>query len=127
MKKNVVAALLLVCFGVSPMAMAQVYINEIMAVNQSYGTDPQGDAEDWVELANSGSVSVNLGGYYLSDDPDNPQKWQFPTNQPGLTRLPARGHLVVWADSDTQAQGLHAGFNLSSQGETLVLSSPSGD
>ena len=127
MKKHVAAALLWVCLGVSPMATAQVYINEIMAVNQSYGTDPQGDAEDWVELVNAGNVSVNLGGYYLSDDPDNPQKWQFPTNQSGLTRLPARGHLVVWADSDTQASGLHAGFNLSSLGETLVLSSPSGD
>ena len=99
MKKNVTMALLL-CLAWSSMTWAQVRINEILAVNQGYGTDPQGDAEDWIELANAGNVTLDLGGYYLSDDPENPQKWQFPVDQPSLTRLPARGHLLVWADSD---------------------------
>ncbi|MCP4455242.1 MAG: hypothetical protein GY809_27595, partial [Planctomycetes bacterium] len=126
MKKNVTIVVLL-CLAWSSMTWAQVRINEIMAVNQQYGTDPQGDAEDWIELANAGNVTLDLGGYYLSDDPDNPQKWQFPVNRSSLTRLPARGHLLVWADSDIQAQGLHAGFNLSAGGETLVLSSPDGE
>lgn len=126
MKKNTVVTLLL-CLSLSPMVMAQVRLNEIMAVNQTYGTDPQGEAEDWIELANSGNTSLDLAGYFLSDNPDNPRKWQFPVNQPNLTRISARGYLVVWADNDSQASGLHANFKLSSGGETLVLSSPDGD
>ena len=126
MKKNA-AIVLLLCVALNSMAAAQVRINEIMAVNQTFGTDPQGEAEDWIELANLGNAPVDLAGYFLSDDPDNPRKWQFPTDQPGLTRISAHGHLLVWADNEVQAQGLHANFKLSSAGETIVLSSSDGE
>jgi len=125
MKKTTVSVLV-VCLGLSQMASAQVRINEILAVNQYHGTDAQGEADDWIELYNASNASIDLSGYYLSDDPDNRLKWQFPADQSSLTRMPARGYLLVWADNDTQAQGLHAGFKLAAQGETLVLSDPQG-
>ncbi len=107
--------------------MAQVQLNEIMAVNRSYGTDVQGEADDWIELYNAGSASVDLSGYYLSDDPADPLKWQFSQTSSSLTRISGHGFLLVWADGDIEAQGLHAGFSLSIVGETLILSDTKGE
>lgn len=82
--------------------------------------------EDWVELVNEGRQVVNLGGWGLSDDEDEPLKWTFPAN----TSIPPRGRILVLADGKTDLNGigtyLHAGFKLSAGGEDLVLSNPSG-
>ena len=53
-------------------------INEIMASNGSIITDPQGEYDDWIEMANLTQQTLDLGGCYLSDDPNDPLKWQFP-------------------------------------------------
>ena len=58
---------------------------------------------------------------YLTDDPAVPAKWQFPANNPALTTIAPQQYLLVWADGDTAAPGLHAAFKLSSEGETLAL------
>ncbi|MBN1804785.1 MAG: CotH kinase family protein [Sedimentisphaerales bacterium] len=95
-----------------------VVINELMARNNSTITDPQGDYDDWIELANITSEAVDLSGMYLSDNPENPLKWQFPEG----TKIEPEGHLIVWADEDgSDEPGLHANFKLSSQGETIWL------
>lgn len=64
---------------------AQVVINEGSNRNFNSYLDENGDAEDWVELYNSGSTAVNLEGMSLSDDPLNPSMWTFPNYfmQPG--------------------------------------------
>ena len=53
-----------------------VYVNELMANNQTTLTDPvePGESPDWFELYNYGTVVVNLNGLFLSDDPTNPTK-----------------------------------------------------
>ena len=95
-----------------------VVINELMADNTASYTDPQGDHDDWIELYNHGENEVNLSGMYLSDNPKNPRKWQFPKN----TKIRAGGYLIVWADEDGSDQpGLHANFKLSKSGEELML------
>ncbi len=95
-----------------------VAINELMALNETTIADPQGEYNDWIELVNIGDETVDLSGMYLSDNPENPLKWQFPEG----TRLGAGGYLLVWADEDGQdAPGLHANFKLSSSGETIWL------
>ena len=100
-------------------AASVVVINELMASNSETSLDPQGDADDWIELHNTSDATVDLSGMYLSDDRSNPKKWQFP---PGTT-IPANGYLVVWADDDTDdSPGLHANFKLSAKGESVVLS-----
>jgi len=53
-------------------------INEFVAVNRTGLSDEDGDHSDWIELYNAGQSSVNLGGWSLTDDPKNPEKWRFP-------------------------------------------------
>ena len=95
-----------------------VVINELMASNTKSLTDPQGDNDDWIELHNVSDYTVNLSGMYLSDNQNNPRKWQFPDD----TQIAPGGYLIIWADEDGNAKpGLHANFKLSRNGETVML------
>lgn len=100
-------------------------INELMASNGGCCPDPQGDFDDWIEIYNPGRRAVDLGGFYLTDDLDEPTKWQFPTDALELTTLSPGAYLVVWADNDPDP-GLHANFKLSSNGEEIALVAPDG-
>ena len=81
--------------------------------------DPQGDADDWIELKNTSNAAVDLSGMYLSDDRAHPKKRQFPAG----TTIPAGGYLLIWADDDDgDSPGLHTNFKLSAGGESVVLS-----
>ena len=96
-----------------------LFINELMASNNTTTLDPQGDADDWIELKNTGTTAIDLGGMYLSDKTSNPLKWQFPAG----TTIAAGGYLLVWADDDDgDSPGLHTNFKLSAGGESVVLS-----
>jgi len=99
--------------------VSPVVINELMARNNTTIADPQGDYDDWIELLNVSNQTVDLSGMYLSDNPENPLKWQFPEG----TTLKPGDYLLVWADEDGQDEpGLHANFKLSaSKGETVWL------
>ncbi|MEI6577000.1 MAG: lamin tail domain-containing protein [Bacteroidota bacterium] len=59
-------------------AFSQVIINEGTNRNYSGISDEDGEYPDWVELYNSGSDTVFLQNYTLSDDPANPARWVFP-------------------------------------------------
>jgi len=102
-------------------ADVSVAINELMASNLSSVADPQGQYDDWIELYNAGDSSVDLGGFYLTDDASEPRKWQIPTGNPTLTTIPAKGYLVIWADGDTGDPGLHASFSLKAGGDEVAL------
>ncbi len=108
-----------------------VVINEWMAANAGPGgfADPlDGLFQDWFELYNPNDVSVNLSGFYLTDNLSQPTKWQIPAN----TIIASRGFLLVWADNDVHQNGLgshgdlHASFALSLSGEALGLFAPDG-
>ncbi len=93
-------------------------INELMADNDNTVPDPQGDYDDWLELHNLTDMALPLTGLYLSDDEEEPTKWQFPED----TTIPANGYLIVWLDKDLDAtKGLHADIKLSKDGETVML------
>ena len=95
-----------------------VFINEFMASNTSTLADPQGEFDDWIELRNITDSPVSLTGRYLSDEPNNPRKWQFPDG----TTIPANGYLLIWADEDTtETVGLHASFKLSASNDEIYL------
>lgn len=101
----------------APPALPRVRINEIVAANYSLPGDEFGDRDDWVELHNAELTAVNIGGWYLSDDPGHSKKWQFP---PG-TIIPAGGHLVIWCDNEPAEGPLHSNFALSAGGEGVGL------
>lgn len=50
-----------------------------MAANDTILLDEDSDAEDWIELHNNGTDTVNLQNWYLSDDEEDLRKWQFPS------------------------------------------------
>jgi len=98
-----------------------IVINEVMASNNQTLADPQGEYDDWIELYNAGDVPVDLAGMYLTDDLDEPMKWQFPVGNPGLTAMAPKGYLLIWADDDIEDEGLHADFRLSADGDEVAL------
>lgn len=54
-----------------------IRINEVMLGNSTSIQDENGEEYSWIEIYNSGADSVNLAGYYLSDNPSSPFKWRF--------------------------------------------------
>ena len=60
-------------------------ISEFMAINNSQEPLEQGellddfnDNSDWVEIYNPTGTTISLAGWYLTDDANNLDKWQFP-------------------------------------------------
>lgn len=99
-----------------------IVINEMLAGNQSKGADQDGEYDDWIELYNNTSSTVDLSGYHLSDDALDISKWSI-----GDTFLLPDSYLIVWADSDVDQVGLHANFKLSSSGEHVFLTDAKGE
>ena len=98
-------------------------INEIMAGNLSSVADQNGEYDDWVELYNGNNFSLNLNGYYLSDNENDLTKWSFPN-----VSIPANGYLIVWCDTAGNSQsGLHTTYRLSADQEEVYLSDPTGN
>ena len=86
------------------------------------------DYSDWIELYNDSSASVDISGYGITDDLNNPSKWIIPNG----TVIPSKGYLLLWADGyDTPRGGEiknhHLNFKLSKGGEEIGLSSPEGE
>ena len=103
-----------------PEAAGDIVINELMGSNISTLADQDGAFSDWLELYNSGAQSIDLTGWYLTDDSLNLGKWQFPP-----VSLGAGEYLVVFASGkDTTGAELHTNFKLSSLGEYLALLMP---
>ena len=97
-------------------ATPAVVLNEVAAENQS-AVENSGTFPDWVELKNTGTSPVTLDDWSLSDD-GNARKFVFP---PG-TAIAANGYLVVWCDAITNTMpGLHTGFALDHEGDSLFL------
>src|SRR2546423_93060 len=84
--------LILACVPLAARAQSSVIISEFLAHNTSGLVDEDGAYSDWIELYNGGATPVNLGGWYLTDDPANLTKWSFPG-----TNIAAKGVMVVFA------------------------------
>ena len=100
--------LVLVCLMACPWAglQAQVIINEYSAANLSRDVDDYDKYEDWIELYNNGANPVNLQGWHLSDDEDEPTLWTITAN----IAIAPGGYAIFWCSGrDT---GLHTNFKL---------------
>ena len=102
------------------LAITGVTINEIMADNKKTLRDEDGDSSDWIELYNAGTSTVNLNGWFLSDDATRLPRWRFPA-----VTLLANQYLVVFAsgkDRTNPAAPLHTDFTLAKTGGYVALS-----
>lgn len=98
-----------------------VIINEIVAGNTTGLTDEDGERQDWIEIHNRGAAAVNLLGWSLSDNPDVPGQWTFPS-----TTLGAGQYLVVFASGKDRRAPIpgnkyHTNFKLNLFGDSLAL------
>ncbi|NQT01829.1 MAG: CotH kinase family protein, partial [Planctomycetes bacterium] len=96
-------------------------INEFMASNNSSAQDSQGQYDDWIEIYNSGTYTINVEGMYLTDNLSIPTKWRIHSDSRGATIIPPGGYLLIWADNNTADEGLHANFRLNAGGEEIGL------
>ncbi|MGB0391717.1 MAG: CotH kinase family protein [Salibacteraceae bacterium] len=102
---------------------SDVVINEIMSSNKLAFKDASGEDDDWIELYNNGSGTVDLSGYHLTDNNADFLQWEFPQG----TTIGAGEYLIVWCDKDESQQGLHSNFKLSASGDMVSLITPIGD
>lgn len=94
-------------------------INEFMASNNEGLVDPDEPDEypDWLEIYNSWTESIDLGGLYLSDNLEDPIKFRIPD---GVT-IPSKGYQIFYADDEPEQGPLHVNFKLRSEGESIGL------
>jgi hypothetical protein len=92
-----------------------VLINEVLAHS------PPGDT-DWIELHNTTGDTIDLGGWFLSDNSGNRKKYEIADG----TTIEADNYIVFREDvnfGNPNDPGCHIPFALSENGETLCLSS----
>jgi len=98
-----------------------LYINEIVSnYGESY-PDEHGLYSDWIEIFNSNSTAVDIGGLYLTDDLDNLTKHQIPMGYPDSTTIGPGDYIVLRADGNPNLGLLHTGFMFMSSGEEIGL------
>ncbi len=91
-----------------------VVINEILS-NPSGGSD-------WIELYNTTDRSIDLGGWFLSDDGNDLTKYRIAQG----TSIPAKGYIVFTQDQhfgNSADPGSRKSFGLAKDGETVYLHS----
>lgn len=130
----------LLTFGVilalpASQAWAELRISEFQAENLNTLDDNELNSPDWIEIQNTGDAEVRLAGYFLTDDANKLDKWEFPS---GL-KVRAGGQMVVFASEKDQHLALtifqqsnpikptHTNFKLSLKGEYLALVEPDGE
>jgi Lamin Tail Domain len=94
---------------------SDLVISEFMAANDGVLLDNYGAESDWIEIHNRSAAPIDLNGYYLTDDEDDLDQWQFPN-----VSIAAGGYLVVFAsgqDDRDPLLPLHTNFSLATEGE----------
>ncbi|MCK5077780.1 MAG: lamin tail domain-containing protein, partial [Calditrichia bacterium] len=144
MNKNTLISILLIVFLITVIcgqSNYRIFINEFLASNVSIDADivDFDDYSDWIELYNDEDFEVDIGGYFLTDELDNPFRWQFPAE----AIIPAKSFLRVWADGYDDIPGrtyrrpyypynyfttkyYHLNFKLSRAGEQIGFFDPEG-
>jgi hypothetical protein len=121
-KINIIAFNILLFVAGYQFSNAQVVINEVSSDNESVIADEFGSYSDWIELYNSGTTTVNLSGFYLSDNNDDLLKWSFPN----IIIEPGSFLLIFASGQDGLYDYPHTNFKLAKDGESLLLSDNQG-
>lgn len=105
-----------------------IRINEILTNNTNSCIDEYGNYVPWIEIVNTDYHALNIGGYYLTNDINNPKKSWIPTGDP-RTIIAIRNYILIFGDGNSKKGIFHTNFNLnetnflalfSSDGKTLI-------
>ena len=97
-----------------------VVVNEVSASNSIFANDYY-KRNDWIELYNTTATDIDTDGMYISDNPDNPQKYRISGDAETSTVIPAHGYLIIWADKLDPLNQLHANFKLGNDDDACVI------
>lgn len=97
-------------------------INEYLVFNTDDYQDDFGQQSSWIELFNSSYGTVDIGGCYLTDDPDDLRKYPIPGGDI-LTAIKPRQHVIFWADNQPYRGTFHVSFDLENAKEILLVKS----
>ena len=100
------------------MPLTGLAFDEAMSSNTKYA-ELDGKFYDWVELLHTSSSPINLSEYWISDNKDNPQKYQLPD-----VLLGAGERYLIYCNG--VGEGNQAPFKISSDGEKVYLSNKDG-
>jgi Na+-transporting methylmalonyl-CoA/oxaloacetate decarboxylase gamma subunit len=110
---------LLSAAGAYAQRVAYLRINEALVINENNFVDDYGNRSGWIELFNNSAGTVNVGGCYLTNDRNNPQKYPIPKGDV-LTVIPPRQHILFWADGMANRGTFHVNFRLDPTKENYI-------
>ena len=118
--------------------LPNIYINEILASNSYSSIDPDFSTfSDWIEIFNAEDTTVNISGYFITDDFSNPYKYVLPDS----TFIGPHSYFIIWAngknyypgeyhilpeDITVNVNSYHSNFKLKKSGEELGLLNSNG-
>ena len=105
--------------GIQAQRVTSMRINEVLVINVDNYVDDYGKRSGWIELYNSSAGTVNIGGCYLTNDPDNPKKYPIPKGDV-LTLIPPGQHALFWADGMAVRGTFHVNFELDPHNENYI-------
>jgi len=126
--KNISSDTLIVAYFVEDTAFKAshyLYINEVLASNTTNIKDDYFENEDWIELYNPNNFSVDISGFYFTDESTYKTKYKIKTTSQQTVIAP-HGFKLVWLDNDTTQGVLHGNFKLNGASDSLFLTLPNG-
>jgi hypothetical protein len=94
---------------------SKLSLSELIADNNS-AFEHEGQYPDIIELYYDGPVPLDLTGIKITDNQSDPNKFVFS----GGNMSPGE-YLILYADTNTAASGLHLGFALNREGDSVYL------
>lgn len=100
-------------------------INEVTMGVQTTICDPDDPdtsfcRDPWLEIYNPGLESVNLEGFYITNELTNPTRFRI--NEP--LEIPALGYFIIWIDDEPWQGPNHTNFAFSPETGVIALYAP---
>jgi hypothetical protein len=76
---GILAAMLAVLCCATAVYAEGLVINEFLAINDSILADEDGEYSDWIEIYNGSTNTVDLDGWFLTDNSGELDKWRIPS------------------------------------------------